>query len=64
MEITVDICVHNSENITKNKTLKINSNLAKNRRLATSNLIAYPPFINSHDHLIRNWFQKAGDGKI
>ena len=64
MEITVDICVHNSENITKNKTLKINSNLAKNRRLATSNLIAYPPFINSHDHLISNWFPKAGDGKI
>ena len=64
MEITVDICVHNSENITKNKTLKINSNLAKNGKLDTSHLIAYPPFINSHDHLIGNWFPKAGDGKI
>ncbi len=62
MKITVDLCVYNSSNIQKNIKLKINSNLAKKSTIKTEKLIAYPPFINAHDHLISDWYPKAGFG--
>jgi len=65
MKIKVDTCVFNSEKIVKEANLKINSELLNdgNTQLDCSNSIAYPPFINSHDHLISNWFPKAGFGR-
>ncbi len=62
MKIIIDTCVFNSSDVRENVELKIDSKLAKNSNIKTENLIAYPPFINSHDHLISNWFPKAGFG--
>lgn len=61
MEIKVDSYVHNSEKISHNKILSIISTIAKSTTFDSTDTIAYPPFINSHDHLISNWFPKAGD---
>jgi len=61
MEIKVRACVHNADKITKNATFKLNSSLLKDKDKVwnCSDTIAYPPFINSHDHLISNWYPKA-----
>ena len=65
MKIKVDSCVCNSEKILKDANIRINSPLLKDKNIQfdCSNSIAYPPFINSHDHLISNWYPKAGFGK-
>ena len=65
MNIKVDSCVCNPDKILNNANIRINSKLLKNRtsQIDCTNLIAYPPFINSHDHLISNWYPKAGFGK-
>ncbi len=65
MKIKVDSCVCSSEKIIKDTNIGISSSLLKNERIQfdCSNSIAYPPFINSHDHLISNWYPKAGFGK-
>lgn len=65
MNIKVNSCVCSPENILKDAIIKINSKLlAKNNsQFNCPNSIAYPPFINSHDHLISNWYPKAGFGK-
>ncbi len=62
MKLRVDTCVCNSEKLVKEANLKINSQLLndRNTQFDCTNSIAYPPFINSHDHLISNWFPKAG----
>lgn len=61
MKIKVKACVHNADKISKNTTLKLNSSLLKdkNKIWDCTDTIAYPPFINSHDHLISNWYPKA-----
>ena len=61
MKIKVKTCVHNADKISKNNTLKLNSSILKNKKkiLDCTDTIAYPPFINSHDHLISNWYPKA-----
>ena len=63
MKIAVDFCVYNSSKIQKNVELTIKSDLAKKSTIKTKNIIAYPPFINAHDHLISDWFPKAGFGR-
>ena len=65
MILKVDSCVCNPEKIIKDTNIRINSSLLKNESLEfdCSNSIAYPPFINSHDHLISNWYPKAGFDK-
>jgi len=65
MKVKVDTCVYNSKKIVKKSNLQINSQLLndRNTQFDCSNSIAYPPFINSHDHLISNWFPKAGVSK-
>jgi 5-methylthioadenosine/S-adenosylhomocysteine deaminase len=65
MKIKVDTCVCNHEKIIKGANIRINSSLLKDKNIQfdCSNSIAYPPFINSHDHLISNWYPKAGFGK-
>ncbi len=64
MIITPHVTVLNSENICENFSIKIKSKYLKtdeNFNFKEENLIAFPPFINSHDHLIGNWFPHAGD---
>lgn len=65
MKIKVDSCVCNPDKIIEDSNIRINSSLLKNKKIQfdCSNSIAYPPFINSHDHLISNWHPKAGFGK-
>ena len=65
MILKVDSCVCNPDEIIKNANLRINSSLLKNddMKFDCSNTIAYPPFINSHDHLISNWYPKASFGR-
>ena len=66
MKIKVDSCVCNPEKIIKGANIRVKSSILKNKNIQfdCSNSIAYPPFINSHDHLISNWYPKAGSGKI
>ena len=66
MKIKVNSCVCNPEKIIKGVNIRINSSLLKDKdiQLDCSDFIAYPPFINSHDHLISNWYPKAGFGNI
>ena len=63
MEIKVKTCVHNADKISSNTTVKINSSIlkAKSSKWDCSKSIAYPPFINSHEHLIGNWVPRAGE---
>ena len=65
MNIKVDSCVCNPEKILRHVNISINSTLLKNKNIQfdCTNSIAYPPFINSHDHLISNWYPKAGFGR-
>ena len=62
MNIKVNSCVHDADNVSKNVNIKIKSHILKKqtRDWDCSDTIAYPPFINAHDHLIGNWFPKAG----
>jgi 5-methylthioadenosine/S-adenosylhomocysteine deaminase len=64
MRFKVSSCVYNAEKVEKNALVSLKSDLvkAKNKIIDCSDLVAYPPFINSHDHLISNWYPKAGDG--
>ncbi len=66
MIIKVDSCVCTPEKIIKDTNIQIKSSLLKDKKIQfdCSDSIVYPPFINSHDHLISNWYPKAGFGKI
>ena len=63
MKFIVDQCVHDHNTVSDNFHLKIRSSFLKdnNRTVQLNNVIAYPPLINSHDHLIGNWYPRAGD---
>jgi len=65
MILKVDSCVCNPDEIIKDANIRIDSSLLKNGdvKFDCSNTIAYPPFINSHDHLISNWYPKADFGR-
>lgn len=65
MILRIPLCVFNAEKIEKNHDLKIESSILKESGTAieVSDCIAYPPFINSHDHLIGNWYPRAGKAK-
>jgi len=65
MQITVYARVENADKVILNDKITLKSSWLKSNQLEKdfSDLIAYPPFINSHDHLISNWYPKAGDGK-
>jgi len=65
MKLFVDTCVCSPDNVIKKAEISINSKLLtkRDKPLDCSKSIAYPPFINSHDHLISNWYPKAGFGK-
>lgn len=63
MKIKTFACVHNADNVSENASIKVKSDFLRSEGsiLDCSDCIAYPPFINSHDHLISNWFPKAGE---
>lgn len=65
MQIKVNARVESADNVITNDKITLKSSLIKtsSEEFDCSNLIAYPPFINCHDHLISNWYPKAGDGK-
>lgn len=60
MKITVEKCVWDSKNVMHDCALQIKSKFAKDVHIPIDDCIAYPPLINCHDHLIGNWFPKAG----
>ncbi|MDP8267484.1 MAG: amidohydrolase family protein [Candidatus Tenebribacter davisii] len=65
MKIKVNSCVCDSENISSDTIIRVNSKILKSnsKLFDRTKSIAYPPFINSHDHLISNWYPKAGFGR-
>ncbi len=65
MKINVNSCVYNPDKVTYDQPVSISSPLLKENRsdLNCKDLIAYPPFINSHDHLISNWYPKASESQ-
>jgi len=65
MKIKVNTCVYNANHVSSNVNIKIESPILnhKNSLWNTTDIIAYPPFINGHDHLIGNWFPKSGNNR-
>ncbi len=63
MKFIVDKCVHQYNRISSDYPLQITSELQKdlNKIIELKNIVAYPPLINSHDHLIGNWYPRAGE---
>jgi len=63
MKVIIDSCTCADLDQGKNCELTINSAYLKDSKLKIHlpELTAYPPFINSHDHLVGNWFPRAGD---
>jgi len=65
MKINVKTCVFNSERIEANVAITLRSHLLKENvdEFDSGDRIAYPPLINSHDHLIGNWTPRTGDNR-
>ncbi|MBW1783345.1 MAG: amidohydrolase family protein [Deltaproteobacteria bacterium] len=63
MKIRVKKCVFNSEQIEANVTITLKSHLLKSdvADVPCGDKMAYPPLINSHEHLISNWTPRFGD---
>jgi hypothetical protein len=55
--------VESADDVFYGDTIQLHSPFLKsNVELDRSDLVAYTPFINCHDHLISNWYPKAGSG--
>ena len=64
MILKTSACVFTADKIEKNRLLKIEGSIKKaETEVIASDCFAYPPFINSHDHLIGNWYPRAGKAK-
>ncbi|MBC8384518.1 MAG: amidohydrolase family protein [Candidatus Cloacimonetes bacterium] len=65
MILKVSKSVHDADNFTADAKIEIlNAKLKdQNVLLDCPDSIAYSPFINCHDHLIGNWYPKAGKNK-
>ncbi len=64
MKIRVDKIVYHSKDISEDDYLNIKSDFLKDdSNLTIENAIAYPAFINSHDHLVGNWYPRTGDNR-
>lgn len=63
MKIKVKTCVYDPDKTENDLWIKISSPLIKDDKFEfnCSASSAYPPFINSHDHLISNWHPKASE---
>ncbi|MBN2830506.1 MAG: amidohydrolase family protein [Candidatus Cloacimonetes bacterium] len=62
MKITPTLAVFDSYNVHSRTELSLQINGFKSElKLSESNTIAYMPLINSHDHLVGNWYPRAAD---
>lgn len=63
MELKVSKHVISAQRLKNNATLNLTSSAAIGDIPAslTEHCYAYPPFINSHDHLVGNWYPRAGE---
>lgn len=61
MRITLPLVVYNVRHVVMNETIQIGAHPGTQPEPAIlKDAVAYPAFINSHDHLIGNWFPRAG----
>lgn len=62
MIIRTGLGVYSHKLIKKNPLIQLRSNYSSgSRQLDLSGSISYPPLVNSHDHLIGNWYPRALD---
>ncbi len=63
MRFKSSLAVYSADKVRHNDLVELNfpGSTDKSIDWDWKNLIAYPPFVNSHDHLISNWFPRAGD---
>ena len=63
----IDVAKHvlEPDNIRQNCSIEIISDQIKSNHstIDSTDCIAYPPFINSHDHLIGNWYPRNGENR-
>jgi hypothetical protein len=59
MKFKIAQCVFDSQEVEKDYLLPLSSPSAQEVVIDFSDCIAYPPLINSHDHLIGNWYPRA-----
>ncbi|MFO7896107.1 MAG: amidohydrolase family protein [Candidatus Cloacimonadales bacterium] len=59
MQVKIAQCVFDSQRVEKDYLLPLQSKYSTDCELDFSDCIAYPPLINSHDHLIGNWYPRA-----
>lgn len=65
MKLKVHSAVLDCNSILGRVDLVINSPFSKNQTIQWDweSLVAFPPFINSHDHLIGNWYPMSGTNR-
>jgi hypothetical protein len=65
MKINVFKRVEEPDKVFENCEISLESQYVKdkNEKLDCSKCIAYPPLINSHDHLVGNWYPRNGDNR-
>ena len=65
MKIKASKIVFDSKDIATNATINLKSPFLKNEEnlLSLDDAIIYPSFINSHDHLVGNWYPRTGDNR-
>ena len=63
MKIKSTIAVFDSENIVKNPVLNIRTQGNPDFVISDSDTVAYMPLINSHDHLVGNWYPRAANNR-
>lgn len=63
MRIEIDKIVFSSRDVTDSGYINIKTDFGKSKILKIPNSIAYPAFINSHEHLVGNWYPRTGDNR-
>ena len=64
MKFRIDTVVFDADNIHRDVELNLISKYQKKPfEIKCPNSIAYPPFINGHEHLISNWYPRAGKNR-
>ena len=63
MKIKIDKIVFNSRDIADSGYISLKSDFTKKQEINIPNSIAYPAFINSHEHLVGNWYPRTGDNR-
>jgi 5-methylthioadenosine/S-adenosylhomocysteine deaminase len=64
MKLKIDTVVFDADNIQKNAVIKLKSkHLVSTEEIECKESVAYSTFINSHEHLISNWYPRAGKNR-